>query len=614
MSIFYNPIVSQSLNQTGTAAFEIINPDATALTDFAQGRDLVVPCFDGIIFSGCVINVDKVNLNQYTATAIYKLRVTCAQDFYKLRNVKTETTGQKTTDSSGDIVKAILPTIWEGDIDLTGENFIYTVGDVDCNTILQEIIDQTQYNWRTRRDYARFATNSVISGTPNTFTVAGDVADSDYNDKLAVFVDGDGAYISTGEITSNTYSSPNTTFTLKTDPAPVSPDEVASGDMFIIPLNPLFDYDKGFTNVSPVRAFYRNTTIFGFDDVDSMNSDYTKVIVQGRDLNDGKITSSLPALWNDDCDTWDQCTYTVARGDGILYQDISFSGTAVQKTIYIRGHNFNPTTSDMFVISIDPTSHYFNYDYVSHSETYTDSGYPVTSVVCTPNGASDINKTFYAGTPVLHSRILVGDHAEFLSSDDAYIGDERISINSLTTVTIGAVTYDCLNVGSTGRGNNNILYAHPEGVLVRNADTIGRGGGIVSETNPQIGSPVDHYGLLSNTVSVSGNCYRGDLDKYATNYILGKSKFKDQGKGWCVLKDFYKADSDHTATGAVPITVGDTIRVWSGTGSSDYNDYQLISYEANMTSKRVEMTLGRYNPDYLGALSTLQNSLSRNIT
>ena len=105
------------MGETGTASFEILNPDATALTDFVQGRDIIIPCFDGVIFSGVIINVDKVNLNQYTETAIYKLKVTCAQDFYKLRNVKTETTGLKTTDSSGDIVKAILPTAWEGEID-----------------------------------------------------------------------------------------------------------------------------------------------------------------------------------------------------------------------------------------------------------------------------------------------------------------------------------------------------------------------------------------------------------------------------------------------------------------------------------------------------------------
>ena len=636
MGIVTRCIINRKANRVSTCTFDVLNPDATDLANYVVNEDVVILCFDGVIFSGVISNVDQITKSGYAVTTpFYTLQVECQGDFRKLNEVKVESTslGLHDTDSSGDIIVDLLPSSWEGEIQITGDDFLYTVPNVDCATAINEIIDQTEYDWRCRRQYYRGVIDSVStvnSGFTSTCVYAINNASYysgvGYSGRSMYIISGDQKYIAYGyigfdannttyrqylvEFTKSVNFGDDDTGTNCTDCTPY----ISAGDVFIIPLDPVFDYNVDLSTTDPVRTFYNNRDIFNTNDSESITANRTKVIISGTDQNKQRVTSSLSAVYDEiSTGVWDTTnpdTATTAMvlstsGESVLYQDsTSYSTTTLNTQIVVRGHGLGFVNNEQVLVgqSLDA----WTIAAASGStETTSSSGDDVTILKFT----SPIDDTNYkAGDPVLHgsggkARIYCNDADGFQAGNYIYIGDEVCTVFSVD----GSGLYLILNRGI----DSTDIYAHPKGTLIRfwknsTASTV------IDEDNPASGSKVASNGIISKTVSVSGNCTRGDLDKYATNYLLGKSKFKDQGSAYCILKDFWKGDATHDAVGVVPITVGDTIRIYYN--STTYKDFQILSYSANMTTRKVTMELGQYNEGWLEMVSNSNKSISRNIT
>ena len=642
MGIVTRCIINRKANRVSTCTFDVLNPDATDLANYVVNEDVVILCFDGVIFSGVISNVDQITKSGYAVTTpFYTLQVECQGDFRKLNEVKVESTslGLHDTDSSGDIIVDLLPSSWEGEIQITGDDFLYTVPNVDCATAINEIIDQTEYDWRCRRTYYRGEIYDI-----RTYYDAGEggcqyvieYIDSvntgidALEEKTVYIISGDQKYAAYGTVKYDfdfgaggvnhriIYITFGDAVNFGDDDTGTSCADctlyLSDGDEFVIPLDPVFDYNVDLSTTDPVRTFYNNRDIFNTNDSESITANRTKVIVSGTDQNKQRVTSSLSAVYDEiSTGVWDTTnpdTATTAMvlstsGESVLYQDsTSYSTTTLNTQIVVRGHGLGFVNNEQVLVgqSLDA----WTIAAASGStETTSSSGDDVTILKFT----SPIDDTNYkAGDPVLHgsggkARIYCNDADGFQAGNYIYIGDEVCTVFSVD----GSGLYLILNRGI----DSTDIYAHPKGTLIRfwknsTASTV------IDEDNPASGSKVASNGIISKTVSVSGNCTRGDLDKYATNYLLGKSKFKDQGSAYCILKDFWKGDATHDAVGVVPITVGDTIRIYYN--STTYKDFQVLSYSANMTTRKVTMELGQYNEGWLEMVSNSNKSISRNIT
>jgi len=221
MSIWKNLKVKQCLNATGTATFDVYAPTSEDIANFSANSDIVIPCFDGIAFSGVISATNKVQLTPYsTATKAYKLSIEAVQDFRKLKNINADSSslGVHTDETIGEIITSVLPTVWEGDIETTGNDVDYFVSNTDCHTIISDLIDQNWYNWRTRRDYDRYQVKTIGSdtfggGTENYISVEGEVITSGDYDSLGftlIIVSGDLDYSIVGELLGNDTDSGDT--------------------------------------------------------------------------------------------------------------------------------------------------------------------------------------------------------------------------------------------------------------------------------------------------------------------------------------------------------------------------------------------------------------------
>ena len=99
------------------------------------------------------------------------------------------------------------------------------------------------------------------------------------------------------------------------------------------------------------------------------------------------------------------------------------------------------------------------------------------------------------GTPVLRKTIYVND-ASKITTDvgtlDVLIGNEQLTVTTDTTNNI--LTCSTRQIIGTSR-------AHISGTMVRSVNVYGQGTAKVSETKPQIGSPVESIWVCKDCLS-----------------------------------------------------------------------------------------------------------------
>jgi hypothetical protein len=82
--------------------------------------------------------------------------------------------------------------------------------------------------------------------------------------------------------------------------------------------------------------------------------------------------------------------------------------------------------------------------------------------------------------------------------------------------------------------NSTIVYPHLAGCLISTS--------LNSESDPEEYSPIDYFGLISQTLTADQQITPPILEVYATNYLLNHSFYYRKGSYWAFVYDWFKAD------------------------------------------------------------------------
>lgn len=589
MVTFIKLRVECSMNRNSSMSVTVIDPDTTQQAQLVEGADIVIPLFDGIAFSGEITRVNKKQMTpEGVPNPVYMWEIEATSDMIKLKNIALPSNliGSFVGYTAGQLIAGFVGNDWNGDIDLGGPVCSFTTTGGDKSTFVNDLLSQTGYDFKTRREYTRFESTAYEQKPANppyidvpysAMGVSDTLVDGEFQDDVLLFVTGRGAFITSGTIF---YNYTNVVYAILDHP-----ELPTHGDAFIIVQNPKLDAKPMMSEGAPVKNLNINEQLLNFTAIDDKSERYTKIICTGRNRMNAAVSSTLAAVLKDES----QCTYTAFRADGVLYQD-GIKGT---NAVIVRGRDIKPAAGEG--LSIRTETSWATYLVSTSSNTFGANGEPTTKIVFTTNLAH----TYPAGSPIYYenSKIYVEDSSVLTSP--VWIGDEKIAFNSKGTDANGSY------IGGVVRGQSGGSpgYDHPIGVLVRN--------NTYSESNPEPGSPFAEYGERINTVNTSAAVSRGDLDRLCTTMLPRGSNIINTGEGSVPLNFFWKI-TNNPDPGYVPLEVGDTVTV-SSNGSA-LGNYLLQSYTIDFDKCMVTVRLGDYDQGIIFKIHDLQNTLQRQLS
>ena len=587
--------VDAAMNRNSTMSVTIYDPSALQETKLAEGKDIFVPLFEGIVFSGTITHISKKQLTPDNVEAHkYAWEIEAVSDEYKLKNeiIPKESADVYMTKTPGELLDEYLGEDWIGEIYREGPPFEFSSLPIDKGSVVNDLVSQTGYDVRTRREYGRYRAE-VYQQHETQYYDALSTSDEIFPEGSLVghyllFVDGEGAFRSGGKIAVNRVSSGgNYSYiygTFENDTLP------SDGDHFIIVKNPVLDFKPVMGEGASVKTLIINKTLLDFGAIDDKSSRYTKVVCTGRSYQGKAISSTLSAVY----DEWGGTTTTSYRGDGVLHREARNGDTS----IVVKGHQFLAATGEK-VYFIAPGV----YDelIVNYTERITDyNGYQVTNVVL--GSGSSVNGNYAVGTPVMFdgegSKIYVEDHSNL--NNVVAIGEECIIYSAKGHDEHGDYLLNC-HRGQYQEGGYSRAYDHPVGTLVRNITH--------TEDNPHPNSPYAKHGCLVKVVNSSATCSRGDLDRLCSTLLPRGSNITNSGEGLVPLNHFWKIDE---YGGYVPLQVGDTVTVQQG--GTPLGDYVLLSYSIDFDRVMVKIRLGDYDEHIIFKLKDVYDTVTRQIS
>lgn len=574
MTSFTELTVNRAINKNSTLSVTITSPPEDADTILIEGKDIVVPLFGGIVFSGSVIQVNKRILTRSDGTMYYVWSLDAVSDEYKLSNdeIPESKANSYNIGSAGTLLTEYLGSTWAGDIDTSGPTYQYMTPTIDKGSVADDFVSQTKYDFRTRRNYSRYIAEYYIPGTTSYIGYGGTAAD--LSGKTLVFVDGEGAYKTYGNIISNNY--------LEIEAQLENPYLPEERDRFIVVLDPVVDFKPAISNPYPVATFIVNKTILDFEGIDDKSGRYTKVICTGTSYQDQPISSSIPAIYSD----WSNCSYTTYRGDGVLHAPMTGILDTSSLVVLVKGHQFKPEPGEqinIFYANVKISIVVYSTEFI-----YSPDGAPITKVnidtMVVYRTAGIPIDTVPAGVPVfysdwplttdIHAKIYV-ENPDLFDNGKVWVGEELITFGDVGEDVNGKY----LTLITRGAGGTT-PYNHPIGTMVRPYGP--------TEDSPQPGSPFDTYGKKLRIVQNTGACSKGDLDRLATTLIPQGSNIIKSGEGTIPVPYFWKVDArpDH---GQTPLEPGDTVAVTDGVSTTNYS---LLSYKIDFDKMTVRVRLG----------------------
>lgn len=590
--VFRSLSISNSLNEMASASFVAVGDSVTAPYKF--GDDIIIPFLDGVLFGGVVNKTKKKQVSFNTDPQKTFWQISCLGDFKYLERELVEQETRFTDELPSDILKGLIGTAWTGTIEDSATNPIilsYTPGKVSKSEAVTNILNQTGYEWRTRRPVYRlevdsYASNVITIDTTPMSLVSGELITS--IPSVVIFISGEGKYITTGKVSANTTN----TITLSDG---LNLDKIASGDRFIVTRHPVLDASPSFSG-SSVKNLTVNKTLFDFDYELDESSKYNAICVNATDSKGDTYVSYLPAIYTVNAPgDWEDCTFINNSKSGATPDTFIVNIDRNSNTIYVDGVNsyLNLTAGEVVYVG--------------------GAAFTISSVNTSENGMTPLYFATFTldalniGDPVLRKTIYVNDASNIVvdgsGNADVIIGNEElaVSVNTATNV-LTAVSREL----STSK-------PHLSGTLVRSKDALGKdGSNKVSETNPQTGSPVDNMGFVKiATADSSSVSNTGLADRLATTKLATGSLMEISGSGLIPLKYFYKADVSGLI-GNTGLNVGDIVHVNNfGEVSGVTTDFRINSIEVTFDNASVTFNFGN-KPQGIGDfLVNIINSIGR---
>ncbi|MDD5048609.1 MAG: hypothetical protein PHH09_06730, partial [Methanoregulaceae archaeon] len=151
--------VDAAMNRNSTMSVTIYDPSALQETKLAEGKDIFVPLFEGIVFSGTITHISKKQLTPDNVEAHkYAWEIEAVSDEYKLRNeiIPKESADVYMTKTPGELLDEYLGEDWIGEIYREGPPFEFSSLPIDKGSVVNDLVSQTGYDVRTRREYGRY--------------------------------------------------------------------------------------------------------------------------------------------------------------------------------------------------------------------------------------------------------------------------------------------------------------------------------------------------------------------------------------------------------------------------------------------------------------------------
>jgi len=627
--MFKELTVTHALSSKKTCEFVVVGDSGQA--PYKYGDTVVIPYFEGVLFSGVVINTKKIQAYNITDAPQLFWKISCVDDFgYLERSIcKNVTTYENVTPPT--LLKAILGESWWFPKELTGGTYdsisdlgnkltiTYNPNNQSKSEAVVNVLSQTGYEWRIRRPtYKTRVTNFTQSGTTGRIRFSPSL-DQEYLDKYVIttqsndevpiysqviMISGAGQYDCVCRISQ---VEDEGDFELVNCPADMQ-SKVAIGDEFIITLHPILEASPVLDNVLD-REFTTNEDIFQFDVQEDESSVFNAVTVRTQTYDGEAYTSYLPAVYNINNQefVWNDCAYI--SGD-----KIDEHGTILEYAYpdaYVSTAAVDGTVMKVFVVDQDNSTYRFApQEFVSFGGRYS---YEIIQVVLDNQGNtvlhfrnSDFNNEVpRPSMPILRAKIHVDGtyRLNLRSTDSIAIGNE---VYSPTQYTIDS-TNNLIILDNGGSAN---LYKirkspHMAGTVVRNA-------GRASDTSPQYFSPVGKMGFLKiKAMNANSGSDPALADRIATTALASGCVSEKTGKGTIIYTDFYKTISSGELTNQ-PLEVGDVIRVWYGSvinPDGTPNPSGLVSEDFRITDISFALDTGKVDIRFGNSLETIGDHL-----
>ncbi|CAK0771217.1 hypothetical protein CCP3SC15_420013 [Gammaproteobacteria bacterium] len=241
----------------------------------------------------------------------------------------------------------------------------------------------------------------------------------------------------------------------------------------------------------------------------------------------------------------------------------------------------------------------------SSTEIIDTNGQQLTFVVTTAPLVGDFSNRGY----LVANRLYVHDTAS-VGTNEVLIGEEKITITAVGTDT----TYGpYIDVDGAIRISSTTLKAYPHGIGAMVARTN------YTEASPQALSPVAEHGILIDDRTADSNITYGDLDTYATQFLVGTSSFFKKAVTWgpsttatvARVGETYAAINQRSLTG-VP-RVGDRLLIVNSTGATP-EDWQIVGVTIKPDEGRTSLELGDFEKNTFTSLTRSTAGLNFTIT
>jgi len=593
-----------------SAEFSIIIPTDTVAGKLTVGTEVMILNETDIIFSGEMTEVSKELLSPPNVPIQkYKYLIKCRGDLHRLDSVVTNKDNIGTAyGTPAEVVKAILPEAWQGELLDMGEasSFNIVTGSVGEN--LNNYVENIKYSIRARRPRLVLKAVEVYQSAGHTyFSVVGNLED--------VIVAGDVLLSPITESIYTVYETLNYGIYTEIDLLGTYPFSV--GDILIAPLNPVIDFSPEFDDVTGRANFIANKDAFDVKSDDAQDIKKTLFLIKGKDADGNIISATTPSCLVKTGALPEYCTLTSVRDEGIICSEETVDSLGVN-CLYVKGHNFklsenpHPTvTGEWWSVLVYPYLREFPFKITDVIQTTESNGDKVSKLIL--DRVCHAVKTGWTVTS--KDKIYVDNISQFESypTIEGYtaclVGEEFVPVYGIGADELGnyIIVSDVTHpmYPNTGRSRSHVFtdgkvklnpgIPHGTGVLVRPVTL--NGTNILDEDHPQDGSPIDLYGKRVETLNISTNTTMQALEQYATACLInGSTPYKT---GEITVTPYQLRDM--TSSTFSRIKPGDMVSITHPDGTVD--EVRVSNYSIDAMRMRATLEYGEVRKDLMNAIN-----------